>query len=162
MCDNLIRRNVPEADHPEYVYKRVQKVGDNKYISPVMGEPMPFGEWLKAPSRDIEVVAKKAGGQRYYDLINLIKRKWKKKGYAGSSSFDSLHNGMWGSFAYQVDAKNADLISNFMDTKTHDDFPTVVVKCEVKGTVHETRYTRYDAYLTSHIKIVEELEAVQW
>lgn len=163
MCDTLIDKNIPEDKFPEYVYKRVQKVGEGKYLSPVMGQPMTLGKWQKAPSRNLETLLSKSSypAGKDVDLVRVLNRQWKKKIFASSSAFSHHHNGMWGSFKYRTNAKQADMTSNFVDPKKHDlPYPTVVVKCQVKGIVHKGLYTGKPSFLSSHIMIVEEIKTV--
>jgi len=153
MCDTLIQKDLPDKNKPKYVYKRVQKVGEGKYISPVMGELMKLDVWKKAPKRP------KLEENRYVDLVDVLKRPYSKANYVSSSSYTSHHDGMWGSFKTKGDAVRADLINNFgkREGSTVVRFPTLVVKCEVKGTVHASQYHGYDTYLCEYLKIVEEV-----
>ena len=115
-----------------------------------MGEPLPFGKWKKAPSRNIS--------DNYSSLIHLLKRAVAKCSYPRSSNFTHHHNGMWGVFQNESDARHCDLLSNFVDKTTKNFYPTIVVKCEIKGKVHKSSYNWRSTYLASHIKIVEELQ----
>ena len=134
MCDQIIKRNLTKEEIPKYVYKRVQKTGDNKYISPVMGEPMSFGRWKKATIHE-----KPKDGS--ISFVHLVKRIHIKYYGANSSPFTSFHNGKWGVFEHKEDARMAHLVSNFgVKSKNKNyptKFPTVVVDCEIKGVVHK-------------------------
>ncbi len=154
MCDFILKRNIPQSKIPKLVYKRVQKVGPNNYISPVMGEPIPFDRWVKAPDLKKKFNRKSFGWQ---SLVKFIKRKYPKKGWANSSAYTSKHVGKWGVFKYKKDAIAADLTSNFENPKTFKIFPTVIVKCEIKGSVDEGSYNGFPTYLASHLKIVAEV-----
>lgn len=151
MCDILIKRDLTKQEIPKFVYKRVQKIAEGKYVSPVMGEPMKLGEWKKAPSRPTFEDEHGRGDS----MINFLKRSVAKKFWPGSSVFSSRHDGKWGVFQFYADAKQADLVSNFV-TKEGKLYPTVVVKCEIKGEVHQSAYSGLATYLASHIKIVGE------
>tara|TARA_R110002074_G_scaffold51396_2_gene130024 strand:+ start:28401 stop:28892 length:492 start_codon:yes stop_codon:yes gene_type:complete len=160
MCDQIIRRNLPESDIPKYVYKRVQKTGDNKYISPVMGEPMSFGKWKKATIHE-----KPKDGN--VSFVKSVKRIHRKVLTANSSPFTSFHNGKWGVFEHKEDARMAFLVSNFGFEENciirpnrppfMMAFPTIVVECEIKGVVHKGMYNQDSTFLASHIKIVREV-----
>lgn len=151
MCDRIVKENLSEREIPKFVWKRVQKIDEGRYVSPVMGEPMRLGEWKKAPKRP------KLYDSGFIDMVDLIKRSVRKKHYAGSSSWTAHHDGMWGVFKLKKDAQKADLISNFVDKKD-DIYPTVVVKCEIKGIVHSSQFHGGDdTFLASHIKIVGEV-----
>jgi hypothetical protein len=147
MCDTIIKRNLKGDDIPQYVYKVVQKVGPNKYISPVMGEPIPFNKWKKAPERKLKrsVVA----------LVERINTKYKTRFCVGSSIYYQRHDGKWGSFKNEFDAFRSFLTINFID-KNGLYFPKVIVKCEIKGIIHASVFSGNPTFLSSHIKIVEE------
>ena len=157
MCDQIIRRNLTKEEIPKYVYKRVQKIGEDKYISPVMGEPMSFGRWKKATEHN-------RPEDRSCPFVDSVKRIHKKVLNANSSPFISVHNGKWGVFEYIRDARMAYLVSNFgVKSKNKDyptKFPTVVVECEIKGVVHKSMYNQDSTFLASHIKIVREVMLV--
>ena len=48
MCDAIVKENLTKEEIPQYVYKRVQKVGNGKYVTPVMGETLFKGSWKGA------------------------------------------------------------------------------------------------------------------
>lgn len=148
MCDTLIKQNIPVEDHPQYVYKRVQKIGKDEYVSPVMGEPMKRGKWKKAPTRRNQDLF-------YGDMIDYIRRRIRKDRWAHSSRYTDHHNGRWAAFKDLEDAKYVDLVSNFVD-KSDNAYPAIVVKCEIKGIVDQARYSSMNTYLASHIRIVCE------
>lgn len=151
MCDTIVKKNLSEKEIPQFVWKRVQKIGEGRYVSPVMGEPMKVGEWKKAPKRP------RLAKQGYTDMVDYIKRAVRKKYGAGSSAWTAHHDGMWGVFKLKKDAQKADLISNFVDKKDAQ-YPTVVVRCEIKGIVHSSQFDGGDdTFLASHIKIVGEV-----
>ena len=154
MCDTIVKKIVPKSEIPQYVYKRVQKVGENKYISPVMGESIPFNKWKKAPNIESKLRDRSVA----LCLIYRIKRKHKLFRSASSSKFEKHHNCRWGVFSSVDDAIDADLTSNFaVDKFGMEQYPTVVVKCELKGKVSSANFNYIDTYLVSHIKIIEEV-----
>jgi hypothetical protein len=159
MCDKIIKKNLEPSEIPQYVYKRVQKVGENQYISPVMGEPIPFNKWKKAPKLEEKFNIECDSSA----LIDQIQRKYTKRYWTCSSPFSKKHSGMWGVFANLGDAEEADLVSNFMMKESGFEcelYPTLIVKCEIKGTVHKSKYEYRDTYMASHIKIVEEVKSL--
>lgn len=155
MCDTIIKENLSKEEIPQYVYKRVQKVGNGKYITPVMGEPLYKGSWKGAKS-----YTPPSEMDSYTDLVRLLKDslKFKFGWYHSSSHWDGNHAGMWGTFKDFRDAKNASLVSNFTDGVAR--FPTIVVKCEIRGKVKSSKYQHYPTYLSSQIRVVEEVEVL--
>ncbi len=156
MCDTLIEENIPASEIPKYVYKVVQKTGDGKYVSTVMGEPLKLGQWKKAPSRSVPK-------DRFFhhgttDMVEWLKRSVLKKYSACSSPFSEHHNGKWGVFKYKKEAENSYLNDNFMD-KDGEPYPQVIVKCKIKGVVHKSKYSGKDTFLASHIMIEKEVKA---
>ncbi len=154
MCDTLIEENIPASKIPEYVYKVVQKTGDGKYVSTVMGEPLKLGQWKKAPSRSLPL-------DRFFchadfDMVDWLKRSVRKKYSAHSSAFSNQHNGKWGVFKYKKDAQRSNLTDNFMD-EYNKPYPQVIVKCKIKGVVHKSKYSNKDTFLASHIMIEKEV-----
>ena len=153
MCDTLIKRNLNKKEIPQYVYKRVQKVGNGKYITPVMGETLYKGSWK--------------GGKSYNNpgwnifatkLVNSLKTKFTKSAYANSSKWTEHHVGRWTSFKYLKDAVEADLVSNFISDMGR--FPTFVVKCEIRGEVSSALFSAADTYLSTQIRVVEEVKEI--
>lgn len=153
MCDKLIKSNIPKNEIPQYVYKRVQKVGEGEYITPIMGEPIKFGVWKSAPIRKREKYS-----EYRTILAKLLKRKHKLVDYVSSSYFEDHHNGKWASFATRYDARNASMSSNYATDLYDNKYPVYVVKCQVGGEIHKAKWLSYDTYLSSAIKIVEEIE----
>ena len=157
MCDTIVKENLPKEEIPQYVYKRVQKVGNGKYITPVMGETLYKGSWkgakaYPAPSDD----------DSYKSLVKLLQGilKFETIYFASSSKWDGNHVNMWGSFKNLKDASWASLNSNFKDGPNGKIFPTIIVKCEIRGIVNSSTYTRFPTYLSSQIRVVEELDKV--
>lgn len=156
MCDTLIKENIPKNEQPKFVYKRVQKVAEGEYISAVMGEPMKMGVWKTAPKRK-----RFKKGSRF---IRLLNRKHKLSDYCSASSFADHHNGKWAAFAKKNDAIYSVMVSNFTQKvqvnpiyERYEYYPTVVVKCQIGGTVHKSAWGHCHTYLFSAIKIVEEV-----
>ena len=149
MCDKIISENIPQSEIPKYVYKVVQKVGNGKYVTPVMGETLYKGTWKKAPKIKVDE------NQNMRDLIILITTKYAKKYWVCSSLWDRNHLGRWGSFKSIGSAKGASLTNNFMDSNG-ETYPALVVKCEIRGKVHESSYKWHPTYLSEQIRVVEE------
>ncbi len=154
MCDTLVKRNLPKEQVPEFVYKRVQKLPDGSYVSPVMGEPIRLGEWKTAPKR-------KKAKYSFVSLVKLLKRKGVAP-HPISSQFEDLHNGKWAAFEKLRDAHDCSLVSNFGDGDTSDDgffdrFPEVTIKCQIGGEVHKAEWSGYPTYLASSLKAIEEV-----
>lgn len=165
MCDTLIKMNIPKNEQPKFVYKRVQKIGEGEYISAVMGEPMKIGVWKTAPKRKRENIYCKG----FETLARVFFKKRKKKldkvtckTWVTSSMFEEHHNGKWASFANFLDAERANMVSNF-SRPDGCGYKTVVVKCQVGGEVHKASWNNNPTYLSSAIKIVEEIgSALLW
>jgi hypothetical protein len=161
MCDTIIKKNLTLAEKPTYVYKRVQKVGDGKYVSAVMGEPLKLNTWKKAPKRD---KIRDTLGDSSTCLIRKLKRAHRTKTFSSSSEYLEHHDGMFAAFKVESAAFNADLISNFVKPKLKTKvqpklpslYPTIIVKCEVKGTVHASSFLGKETYLSEYLKVVEE------
>ena len=149
MCDKIIKKNLTKDEIPEYVYKRVQEL-DGELLSPVMGEHIPFKEWAKAPKR-VDTF------QRTKNLISQLTfpSKWKKSFFPSSSYFTKVHNGKWGVFKNLKDALRSTLVCNFIDADGGHRLPTQIVKCKIKGKVHQTSFNGDPTFLASRIKIVE-------
>lgn len=147
MCDILIREKLTKIETPKFVYKRVQKVSNGKYVTPVMGEPLYKGSWKGAKSYD-----------RVNDnaLIISLKTKFTKRYWACSSLWAEHHVSRWATFKTLRDARNADLASNFVSVGG-DVFPTIIVKCETRGDISEGSYEGCKTYLASQIRVVEEI-----
>jgi hypothetical protein len=127
----------------------VQKVGNGKYVTPVMGEPLQKGTWKKAKKHDQPAYCGDS-------LVSHLITKFKKFGWTNSSSWDKDHVGRWGTFLSVRDAIDVDLINNFVDDGGYR-FPTFVVKCEIKGDVHMSRFDGLPTFLSTHIRVVEEV-----
>lgn len=154
MCDILIKTNIPKNEQPEFVYKRVQKIGEGKYISAVMGEPMKMGVWKTAPKRKN---IRGNTGSLFKVLFKLRNPKNVRLNYMPkSSAFEEHHNGKWAVFKHWQDAHYSSMVSNFRSA-TNERLPTVIVKCQMGGTVHASRWDYKDTFLCSAIKIVEEI-----
>jgi hypothetical protein len=147
MCDKLIKAELTKEEIPQYVYKRVQKVDNGKYATPVMGEPLYKGSWKGA---------KKYERYGCSALIKYLKTKFRKDFWPTSSPWTRHHVGRWAAFKTFNDAKNADLVSNFLTDNGYK-FPTIVVKCEIRGDVSAGSFEGCDTYLASQIRVVEEL-----
>ena len=156
MCDTLIKRDIPVSEIPEFTYKLMQKTSDGKYVSCVMGEPIPFGVWHQAPRRK---ASKYDTGK---PLISLLKRTLDTR-YPKSSRWSNHHNGRWASFEVKERAMYCGLVSNFIDASKRTSWmednllPTVVVKCQIGGRVDSSKWSGHSTYLSSSIKIVEEI-----
>jgi hypothetical protein len=147
MCDIVIKSNIPKSNIPKYVYKVLQKVGNGKYVTPVMGEPLYKGTWKKAKSYP---------DPHLINLIDALKTKYPTRRFAGSSQWSSNHTGRWGSFKFKKDALSSNLINNFV-SETGVRYPKVIGKCEIKGDVSESKYAHHPTYLSTHLRVVEEV-----
>lgn len=149
MCDKIIKKHLTKVEIPEYVYKRVQEL-DGELLSPVMGEHIPSNEWAKAPKR-VDTF------QRTENLISQLTfpSKWKKDLFPSSSRFTKVHNGKWGVFKNLKDALRSCLVCNFIHADGGQPLPTHIVKCKIKGKVHQTSFNGDPTFLASRIKIVE-------
>lgn len=155
MCDTIIKEKLPKEEIPQYVYKRVQKVGKGKYVTPVMGEPLYKGSWKGAKSyKKPEIEGLWTGG-----LIYSLNTKFQKAAWVNSSEWVKHHVSKWASFRSFRDACSADLVSNFSQSGyCSDRYPTLVVKCEIRGDVDKGNYKGMDTYLSSQIRVVEEIK----
>jgi hypothetical protein len=144
MCDKVHETNIPKDKISEFTYKVMQRTPEGTLISCVMGEPIPLGSWKQAPKRNpVNYLSQE-------NLVKMLKRKYLDPWHS-SSSFEDHHNGRFASFKNYHDAKDCIIVKNFLGCKT------VIVKCQIGGTVDRSSWLGLETFLSSSIKIIEVL-----